>query len=375
MKTSHFSIIIISVFVIFLAFTTGAFAQNDTHSPLNDLGDGNPFLITVKGSFLPGQLVEINGNLVTVDPIHIVLDSPQGIVKVSTTTFSDRDGYFASELKIPVDAEAGNWTIVGISGIYHKELTFTILGNSDIITCYAGNLCSKPIANTTVQYGPKTTVSMGMKSPLEQFKSGIKPEYVKCASNLHFIVKAEDGSFACVSIETGKKLALRGWATTFGTGIIVNEYNISCNTAYPRSDSGIAVLYMPTNSVGKVCVRYHNLNNAPTIFGDRIFNANNITNNAFDVTTWASTNTLQGNDNATIVYSIKTGNKTGFYGLSLTCGGIPLAVGYDANSTITASDFPWANQVFQCGVITYDYYIEGTNGIGVRYIPNSLDLP
>jgi hypothetical protein len=218
--------------------------------------------------------------------------------------------------------------------------------------------------------GPQMSIPKTI-SPLKQFKSGVKAEDVKCAPNLHLIIKAEDGSFACVSIETGKHLALRGWATTFGTGMIVNDYNISCNTAYPRSDSGIAVLYMPTNSVGKVCVRYHNLNNVPTIVGDRIFDADNIANNASDVTAWASTNTLQGNDNATIVYSIKTGNKTGFYGLSLTCGGIPLAVGYDANSTITASDFPWANHVFHCGVITYDYYIEGTKGIEVRYISDS----
>src|SRR5690349_8385469 len=151
MKILHLVAIIVSMSFTFFV-TSHAYAQCvygsgincSNYPPLNDLGDGNPFFMTVKGSFLPGQLVEISGNLVTVDPIQIILDNPQGMMKASKTTFSDRDGYFASELKIPADAEAGNWTIVGTSGIYHKELNFTILGNSDTVTCYAGNLCSKP---------------------------------------------------------------------------------------------------------------------------------------------------------------------------------------------------------------------------------------
>src|SRR5579872_5913359 len=105
---------IITIFVLFAStiVMADAFAQSDTHTPLNDLSDGNPFFMIVKGSFLPGQLVEISGNLVTVDPIQILLDNPQGMMKASKTTFSDRNGYFVSELKIPVDAEAGNWIIV-----------------------------------------------------------------------------------------------------------------------------------------------------------------------------------------------------------------------------------------------------------------------
>lgn len=34
----------------------------------------------------------------------------------------------------------------------------------------------------------------------------------------------------------------------------------------------------------------------------------------------------QGNENKTIVYFIKTENKTGFYDISFNCGGIPIAV-------------------------------------------------
>ncbi|MHB8602312.1 MAG: hypothetical protein ACYC6W_02875 [Nitrosotalea sp.] len=142
-----------------------------------------------------------------------------------------------------------------------------------------------------------------------------------------------------------------------------------CDTPYPQSNTGIAVLYMPANSIGKICVRYYNLNNTPTSIGMRIFEANNLTKNASNVTAWTDDSTLEGNVNKTIVYFIKTGTKVGFYGVSLNCGGFPFAVGYDINSTITASDFPWIGRAFHCGVITYDSHIEGTTGIGVKYIP------
>lgn len=212
--------------------------------------------------------------------------------------------------------------------------------------------------------------STGIKSPLEQFKEGIKPEYVKCNQNLHLIIKAEDGSYACVTIETGKSLVMRDWAMTFGTGISTDDYYTKCDTPYPQNGTGEAVFYMPTNIIGKICVRYHNLNNTPTGVGMRIFEANNLTQNAYNVKVWTYDSTLEGNASKTIVYFIKTGNKTGFYGVSLTCGGIPLAVGYDANSAITVRDFPWFGKTFNCFAITYDYTMEGTSGIGVKYIPS-----
>ena len=214
MKTLHYSIIAIFVFSTSIIVMTDAFAQNDTstHPPLNDLGDGNIFFMVAKGPFLPGQLVEINGNLITVNSIQIVLDDPHGKIVTSKTTFSDRDGYFTSELKIPANATAGIWKIVGTSGIYHKELNFTIAGNSDTVTCYAGNLCSTPIANTTVQYGPRLVASTVINSPLQQFKSGISGYDIKCNQGFQLIFKAENGSPACVKPDSGNKLIALGWA-------------------------------------------------------------------------------------------------------------------------------------------------------------------
>jgi hypothetical protein len=211
-------------------------------------------------------------------------------------------------------------------------------------------------------------------SPLQQFKSGINAEDVKCSDGFTLVIKSEDGSPACVKHDTTNILIERGWASSFRKETI--SYDTSCNTPYLRSDSDITVLYMPTNSIGKVCVRYYNLNNTPTGVGIRIFEENNRTQNASDITTWASNSALQGNENTTISYFIKTGDKVGFYGLSLFCGGIPFAVGYDVNSTLTASDFSGLEGVIHsCPAQGYEYDIEGVEGIGIRYIPNSSNLP
>lgn len=349
--------------------TTNVFAQNDTHTPLNDLGDGNPFFMTIKGSFLPGQLVEISGNLVTVNPVQIILDNPQGMMKASKITFSDRDGYFALELKIPVDAEAGNWTIVGTSGIYHKELNFTILGNSDTVTCYAGNLCSKPIVNNTVQYDPKSSISTGMKSPLKQFKSGITANDVKCNSGLWLVTKTEDGSPACVRPDTAYILIHHGWAKEVSQTSLYTIPTISstpCDIPYSQSNTGVAVLYMAPNSTGKICATYHNPD-SPIQSSIRVFVAKDMQQQATEINTSVYPDIVP-TGNSTIVYTIKTGSQAGLYGVSFFCGSIPFAVGYDNQSGIILDDFPWLYKNDICLSQTNVFQIIGLSGIHVKYV-------
>ncbi|MDC8451397.1 MAG: hypothetical protein LV477_00655 [Candidatus Nitrosotalea sp.] len=49
-------------------------------------------------------------------------------------------------------------------------------------------------------------------SPMQQFKEGIKPEYVTCWKGLQLIFKAEDQTPICVKPDNVKKLVSRGWA-------------------------------------------------------------------------------------------------------------------------------------------------------------------
>ena len=352
MKTLHLAIIVISL--LMFGSVLNASGALTTESKIQ--------LLTGKPTYVPGEKIQIIGAFNPNDLIHIDLVNPFDGTENSTLLQSDNTGHFRTNYVVPYNAVNGTWKILATSGYNHASLDIQVISSNYEIKN----------ENTTYLYGPNgSVITIQTESPLKQFHSGIKPEYVKCSQNLHLIIKAEDGSFACVTIETGKNLAMRGWATTFGTGISTNDYYTKCDTLYPQSDTGIAVLYMPVNSIGKVCVQYHNLNNTPTSIGMRIFDANDLTQNASNVTAWTYDSTLEANANKTIVYFIKTGTSAGFYGASLNCGGIPFAVGYDVNSKITASEFPWVGHVFNCGIITYESHMEGTAGIGVRYIPYS----
>ncbi|MHB8602603.1 MAG: hypothetical protein ACYC6W_10270 [Nitrosotalea sp.] len=146
-----------------------------------------------------------------------------------------------------------------------------------------------------------------------------------------------------------------------------------CDTPYPQSNTGIAVLYMPANSIGKICIRYSNLNDTPEqIFGIRIFDPNNSYQNVTSITTWndlGNNYAIPKGDSFTGVYWIKTGNQTGFYGLDLFCGGTPFAVGYDNNSKIVSSDFPFVGRTNSCPAMSYEYHVDSLTGIGVKHIP------
>ena len=144
-----------------------------------------------------------------------------------------------------------------------------------------------------------------------------------------------------------------------------------CDTPYPQSNTGVAVLYMPANSVGKICVRYSNPNDSPEPIGITIFDANNIHNqNVTGITTWSDStdNTISKGD-STVVYWIKTGNQIGFYGLTFYCGDWnSFAVGYDGNSNMTSANFPFLKETFPCPNEPYHYHIDSTTGIGIKHI-------
>lgn len=71
-------------------------------------------------------------------------------------------------------------------------------------------------------------------SPLQQFQSGIDANDVKCVQGLQLVIKAEDGSPACVKQDTATKLIERGWGTDLE---IIKVKNANVSVAY-RIDNG-----------------------------------------------------------------------------------------------------------------------------------------
>ena len=332
-----------------------------------------------------GISVSAYGNKILIGMDH---DDTQGYDAGSAFLY-DINGNMIQEIQNPTPTPVTSETMGNYFG------SSVLLLKNDMVIGSPGDNTGATNAGAVymIQNNTISVTHPSLSTPLKQFKSGILASDVQCAQGLELVLKAEDGSPACVKFSTAESLIKHGWASS-ESGIssdgqrtyiiqdssassktsIIN--NTSCNTPYLQSDSGMAVLYMPTNSTGKICVRYYNLNNTPAGVGIRIFEENNMTQNASDITTWASNSTLQGNENTTISYFIKTGNKAGFYGLSLFCGGMPFAVGYDANSTLVSSDFSGLEGIMHaCPSQGYEYHIEGVEGIGIRYIHNSSNLP
>jgi plastocyanin len=146
---------------------------------------------------------------------------------------------------------------------------------------------------------------------------------------------------------------------------MLSSSSVPCDIPYPKS-TGIPVLYMPLDSTGKICVNYYNPN-GPYPAGFDILEAQNYSKKAENVTVSANPDTIsQGN--STIVYTIHSGNKAGFYRMLISCPGMQLALGYDSSSNFVVNDFPWLGQTFYCG-LSANFHIAGLTEIGVKYIP------
>src|SRR5574340_1342613 len=156
-------------------------------------------------------------------------------------------------------------------------------------------------------------------------------------------------------------------------GICDVPYNYGTGHSSPLYDNGTIihtgytpVLYMHTDSTGKICVQYYHSTSQSNV-GARVFDANNLANDTNNVTISSLQNTIM-TGNTTVVYTVNTGHKAGFYGISFSCGGQAFAVGYDNQSRIILDDFPWYGQTFYCPLQTYEYKITGLHNVGVYYV-------
>ncbi|MGH2611679.1 MAG: hypothetical protein ACRDFB_01360 [Rhabdochlamydiaceae bacterium] len=296
-----------------------------------------------------------------------------------------------------------NLTEINVLGPHQSKI---ITGNITFatkngITCFHYNGGqSRPALGYQVSAKNQTGETMGshyfnseitvkILSPLKQVNSGIITSNVECNQGLQLMIRNEDNEPTCVTPESVNKLVDRGWGglPLFGlptsTPFIGNVTNsvssgnntlpasfMTCDTQYELKQGFVPVLYMPTNSLGKICLRYSNPNDTPaSIYPPRAFDPNNNDQNATNIAIWtySAMNTIS-KGNTTVAYWIKTGNQTGFYGLALpSCGATPFAVGYDNDSKITTSDFPFVGTT-SCAVILYPQ-IDSMTGIGVKYIP------
>ena len=71
---------------------------------------------------------------------------------------------------------------------------------------------NKTMTPTNSTVSPPVVTKPKMLLPLEQVKSGVAPKDVQCKQGYSLILKAEDGSAACVDSAVAQVLVQRGWA-------------------------------------------------------------------------------------------------------------------------------------------------------------------
>ncbi|MDE1766801.1 MAG: hypothetical protein KGI27_11100 [Thaumarchaeota archaeon] len=236
--------------------------------------------------------------------------------------------------------------------------------------------------------GPGTSgnIMPVIKLPLKQFKSGISALDVKCANGFTLVIKAEDGSPACVRKETASALILRGWASQILTTETVSQAN-SNQTSGDVPDFKIGpdtlrlaphqlVFFMKSNSSAKIFVEYTSrLPNTGTMNSwSRVYivNATNYTPlTTSDVAISGSPLSIpltEGSD-TTVVYTVtaKEGIK-GVYWLSLAqfCGLMPIAIDIDS-SHLSPSDIPVFTGSRSCPAQMLDAKILGISGGTAEY--------
>jgi hypothetical protein len=82
---------------------------------------------------------------------------------------------------------------------------------SDMNQTTMNSVMNKTMTPTNSTVSPPVVVKPKMLLPLEQVKAGVAPKDVQCKQGYTLILKAEDGSPACVDPAVAQILAQRGW--------------------------------------------------------------------------------------------------------------------------------------------------------------------
>lgn len=231
MKILHL-LIFVTVFLVFSGISL-AYAQTTTHvigkipfSPetqnlmvrscgkINDLGDVDPQVVQFVRQNNPNIEVSIdNAQELFWDTLYkkFISNVPEfKSLGGKNETISIQMGGFVATSCPPI--QGGNATFQ-VNG---NQLTYRIGFYSDAQAFYYKSI-NFIHTTQTPQYccGPVVTVKL-IDSPLIQFKSGIHPKDVVCANGLKLVIKAEDGSPACVKPQTAQILIEQGWANQVG---------------------------------------------------------------------------------------------------------------------------------------------------------------
>ncbi|MGI0087485.1 MAG: hypothetical protein ACREBI_05955 [Nitrosotalea sp.] len=192
MKILYISIIVITIAAIFSTNYASAQSLSPSASTPN-----NPVSMRLsEGSYFAGDTITVTGTSTANFTTLVSLIDNHGFLVTSAQVTADKYGVFTAGLAIPKDATTSIWQVMATGGLEQERID--VIVNSINQTMPTINFCC-------------TTFSFEV-SPLEQFKSGVSPQDVKCEQGFQLILKAENNSPACVLPDNAEKLVSRGWA-------------------------------------------------------------------------------------------------------------------------------------------------------------------
>lgn len=192
-------------------------------------------------------------------------------------------------------------------------------------------------------------------SPLQQFKSGIKAENVKCNSDLLLAIKL-DYSPSCITESSAVKLFLRGW--TYGFANYQPVYFMKHNM-----HAEISVKYSPSN--------HGSMSSDLLDLYPRAYSKTNSNYPTDAIYANANPDMVSPNADTVVKYTVMAQNNTrGVYWLSLDniCELVPIAVDVD-ESNLTISDLQSPATAWKCPGSTMQYHVIGVSGVTVGLVP------
>ena len=197
MKTRHLSIVIIGVMVTIALVPSITFADVKAVPSINE----TQFQLKVNQTF------SLESDGIKVKFLNVTADSRcpsdvtciwQGEVKVLANIIEN-------------NKDQGNFILTSRAG--QQDLAVQVFDKYSIhvvkVDPYPSNGKKISLSDYLVTFAISKSDNL---SPLHQLKSGIATKDVKCKQELQLIIKAEDGSPACVRSSTAAKLVTLGWA-------------------------------------------------------------------------------------------------------------------------------------------------------------------
>gem|GEM_PF-3786281 len=226
-----------------------------------------------------------------------------------------------------------------------------------------GNV-SKYDNSTTTSFVPSTSIGIKNESPLKQFKSGTKANEVTCKQGLSLIFKSEDGSPACVNVDTIIPLTLRGWTS----GSLDREM----------------VYLMKSNSTAQIFVKFTSNHidgpgpAQPISINPRFYAQGASPEYPTDaINATVTPHSVYLGSTMIVTYTITSQNTpSGIYWLSVVdpCGTIPIVVNLES-SQVTSSYLQSPTAALNCPVPLLQYQIIGVTGATMEFVSDKSSQP